>query len=60
MAVSPMGKGTRGYPTLLSKGKGIDFYPRVRYEYKILPAGKGKGIKLYPWVTQRVPALKKP
>jgi hypothetical protein len=24
------GKGTRGYHTLLGKGKGIEFYPRVR------------------------------
>jgi hypothetical protein len=30
MAVLPMGKGTRGYPTLLGKGKGIECYPWVR------------------------------
>jgi hypothetical protein len=30
MAVLPTGKGTRGYPTLLGKGTGIEFYPRVR------------------------------
>jgi hypothetical protein len=55
MAVLPTGKGTRGYPTLLGKGKGIEFYPRIGYGYKILPAGKGKGMKLYPWVTQGYP-----
>jgi hypothetical protein len=30
MAVLPTGKGTRGYPTLLGKDTGIEFYPRVR------------------------------
>jgi hypothetical protein len=30
MAVLPTGKGIRGYPTLLGKGKGIKFYPWVR------------------------------
>jgi hypothetical protein len=30
MAVLPTGKGTRGYPTLLGKGTGMEFYPRVR------------------------------
>jgi hypothetical protein len=30
MAVLPTGKGTHGYPTLLGKGKAIEFYPRVR------------------------------
>jgi hypothetical protein len=30
-AVLPTGKGIRGYPTLLGKGKGIEFYDtRVR------------------------------
>jgi hypothetical protein len=41
MAVLPMGKGTRGYPT-------------TGYGYRILLAGKGKGMKLYPWATVRV------
>jgi hypothetical protein len=30
MVVLPMGKGTRGYPALLGKGTGIEFYSRVR------------------------------
>jgi hypothetical protein len=30
MAVLPTGKGAHRYPTLLGKGTGIEFYPRVR------------------------------
>jgi hypothetical protein len=41
MAVLPTGKGTRGYPTLLGKGKGIEFYPRVRVRVQNSTRGQG-------------------
>jgi hypothetical protein len=41
MAVLPTSKGTRRYPTLLGKGKGIEFYPRARVRVQNSTRGKG-------------------
>jgi hypothetical protein len=35
-----MGKGTRGYPTLLGKGTGTKFYPRARVCTNLYPRAR--------------------
>jgi hypothetical protein len=46
MAVLPMDKGTRGYTTLLGKGTGTEFYPRVRIKVQNSTRGSPKIIAL--------------